>query len=70
MTHTYAVLDVSAACYAEIRRRLAAADYRHAFHGDVIDMHGIAIRVEQEEQDGGNDDTGTAGRDRGTRLDA
>lgn len=25
---------------------------------------------QQEEQDGGNDDTGTAGRDRGTRLDA
>lgn len=43
MTHTYAVLDVSRAAYDEIRRKLDAAGYQHAFDGDVIDMHGIAL---------------------------
>jgi hypothetical protein len=49
MTHTYAVLEVSQAAYAEIRALLDAAGYRHAFHADdlreVIDMHGIALAV-------------------------
>lgn len=48
MTHTYAVLEVSPGVYAEIRERLKAAGYQHAFHhdrdGEVIDMHGIALR--------------------------
>lgn len=48
MTHTYAILDVSPAVYAEIREKLRAAGYQHAFHhdreGEVIDMHGIALR--------------------------
>jgi hypothetical protein len=48
MTHTYAVLDVPRAVYAAIRALLAAASYEHAFHhqadGEVIDMHGIALR--------------------------
>lgn len=54
MTYTYAILDVSPACYAEIRQKLDAAGYQQAFHLDreegieleVIDMHGIAIRAE------------------------
>lgn len=50
MTHTYAVLEVSARTYAEVRARLEAAGYDHAFHKDdsaeVIDLHGIAIKRE------------------------
>lgn len=46
-THTYALLEVSPAVYAEIREKLQAAGYDHAFHRDgdrdVIDMHGIAL---------------------------
>lgn len=49
MTHTYAVLDVPRAVYAAVRALLDRADYGHAFHagkdGEVIDMHGIALRV-------------------------
>jgi hypothetical protein len=48
-THTYAVLVVSEATYAEIKARLEAAEYQHAFHDDVIDMHGIAIKAEDKE---------------------
>jgi NAD-dependent DNA ligase len=48
MTHTYAVLEVPSAVYAAVRALLARADYQHAFHangdGEVIDMHGIALR--------------------------
>lgn len=48
MTYTYAILDVPKAVYAAVRALLAAADYGHAFHkeddGEVIDMHGIALR--------------------------
>lgn len=50
-THTYAVLAVSPAAYAEIRAKLAAAGYEHTFHvedgEEVIDMHGIALGKEQ-----------------------
>jgi hypothetical protein len=50
MTHTYAVLEVSPAAYAEIREKLDAAGYDHAFDShsgaEVIDMHGIALRAE------------------------
>ncbi len=42
-THTYAVLEISRQAYAEIRAKLEAADYGHAFNGDTIDMHGIAL---------------------------
>lgn len=43
MTHTYAVLDISRVAYDEIRRKLEVAGYQHAFDGDIIDMHGIAL---------------------------
>jgi hypothetical protein len=47
VTHTYVVLDVSAAAYEEIKAKLAAAGYEDQFHEDdgkvLIDMHGIAI---------------------------
>lgn len=46
MSHTYAILEVSPAVYAEVRGKLEAAGYQHAFDRDVIDMHGIALRAE------------------------
>jgi hypothetical protein len=49
-TYTYALLDVSAAAYREIREKLEAAGYQHALHEDdgviVLDMHGVALRQE------------------------
>lgn len=53
MTHTYALLSVSSACYKEIRDLLAKSGYQHAFHrdaesGECIDMHGIALVVAEE----------------------
>lgn len=48
MTHTYAILEVPGAVYAAIRALLKAANYNHSFNtdkeGEVIDMHGIALR--------------------------
>lgn len=47
-TYTYAVLEISQAAYDEIAQKLRAAQYDHAFHhdeGEVIDMHGIALRA-------------------------
>jgi len=48
VTHTYAILDVPRAVYAAVRALLDRANYSHAFHadrdGEVIDMHGIALR--------------------------
>lgn len=50
MSHTYALLDLSPAAYAEVRSKLAAAGYQHAFDKsdgiEVIDMHGLAVRDE------------------------
>ncbi len=48
-THTYAVLELSPSAYSEIREKLAAAGYHHAFNGDVIDMHGIGVTTEAEQ---------------------
>lgn len=48
MTHTYAVLDVPRAVYAAVRALLDRANYQHTFvpgkDGEVIDLHGIALR--------------------------
>jgi hypothetical protein len=48
-TYTYAVLEVDAATYDDIKRRLLAAGYEHAIgndadHVETIDMHGIALQ--------------------------
>jgi hypothetical protein len=47
MIHTYAILNISREAYEEIKTKLEAADYGHAFHKQdgriVIDMHGIAL---------------------------
>jgi hypothetical protein len=53
-THTYAILEVSAAAYNEIRSLLAAGGYSDQFHKDkthdeVIDMHGIALAIKPDE---------------------
>ncbi len=47
MTRTYAILEISRKAYNEIKALLKAADYGHAFafNGDVIDMHGIALKA-------------------------
>ncbi len=52
MTHTYAILDVSPEMYAEVRAKLEAAEYTHAFLDDgedppheVLDLHGVALRA-------------------------
>ena len=45
MTYTYAILDVSRAAFDEIKAKLDAAGYQHMFHGDAIDMHGVALRA-------------------------
>lgn len=48
-THTFVVLEVSQPCYDEIAAKLRAAGYDHAFGTDGnIDMHGIALNVEEE----------------------
>lgn len=45
MTYTYAILEISVKAYNEIRAKLKAAGYDHAFEGpSVIDMHGIALK--------------------------
>lgn len=54
-TYTYAICEVSEATYQEIRAKLVAAGYDHAFHVDagveVIDMHGIALGLEKSATD-------------------
>ena len=42
-THTFVKLALSAEAYIEIRNKLAAAGYEHAFDGDCIDMQGLAV---------------------------
>ena len=47
-THTYVELELSPAAYDEIRAKLAAAGYDHAFMDDkTIDMHGLAVVREE-----------------------
>lgn len=47
-THTYAVLEISPEAYTEILKKLSAAGYDDQLHGDLIDMHGIALKSELE----------------------
>lgn len=46
MTHTFAVLGVSQAAYDEIKTKLEAAGYGHAFINQTINMHGIGLVAE------------------------
>lgn len=55
-THTYVILPLSPAAYREIRAKLREAGYDHAFQDmgtpdEVIDMHGIAVQREPDEDE-------------------
>jgi hypothetical protein len=59
-TRTYVILDLSAAAFDEIKAKLTAASYAHAFSQDaerglVIDMNGLAVAVEKDERPGLNE---------------
>jgi hypothetical protein len=48
-SHAHAILPISQAAYEGIRNALAKAGYGHQFrsdgdHGEVIDMHGLAVQ--------------------------
>jgi hypothetical protein len=45
-THTFSILPVSPGTFEEIRSKLKAAGYDHALFEDGIDMHGIAIKID------------------------
>ena len=50
--HTYALLPISRAAFAEIKAKLEAAGYQDQFHEDsrgevLIDMYGIALKDEE-----------------------
>lgn len=54
-THTYVILDVTAACFREIQGKLEASGYLHVFHKDadgqlVMDLSGIALRDEEGDE--------------------
>ena len=63
MSYTYAILEVSQAAYDEIRQKLEQAGYQHAFHresdGEVVDMHGIALRITDRVPNQGAPNEGT-----------
>lgn len=53
-THTYVVMELSEGAYEEIKQKMLAAGYGHVFHtdsqhGEVIDMHGIAVGLDKED---------------------
>lgn len=58
LTHTYALLEVSAEAYAEIAEKLLAVGYNHVFErsGDgiegrgAIDMHGLALVTKRDDR--------------------
>ena len=57
MTHTYAVMEVSKATFAEIEQKLREAKYFHAILPDTdpnptLDMHGIGLQVQNSGTDG------------------
>jgi hypothetical protein len=54
-THTFATLGLSNGAFNEIKSKLEAAGYGHAFIQQddelVIDMHGIGVKKESSEPD-------------------
>jgi hypothetical protein len=54
VTHTNAILEVSAAAHREIKEKLEAAGYQDQLHeknGQIlIDMHGIMLSKEEGQQ--------------------
>lgn len=61
-TYTFVTLDISKAAYDEIHQKLEAAQYQHTFtkdgQRDVIDMHGIALAIEDVEDTKADDFSG------------
>jgi len=53
MTYTYAILEVSRSAYLEILRLLKEAGHPGlpTKEQDVIDLHGLALRIRKEQQD-------------------
>lgn len=49
MTHTYVTLEISELAFKEIETKLKVAGYNHAFDGNIIDMHGLALIQETPE---------------------
>jgi hypothetical protein len=48
VSHTYVELPLSRAAFEEIKAKLKAAAYGHAFIDDqTIDMHGLAVVPEE-----------------------
>ena len=50
MSHTYATLPVSKSAYNEIMAKMEDAGYEENIEEGVIDMHGIALVVEETEE--------------------
>lgn len=54
MSHTYTILDVSPATYDEICAKLLRTGYGGQMYGEpegVMDMHGIALRRAEDEEE-------------------
>jgi hypothetical protein len=47
-TRTFVVLGISKTAYEEIAKKLRNAGYEHVFSNGVMDMHGLALKVEPE----------------------
>ena len=55
-THTVVILAVSQATYEEIKQKLLAAGYDHAFinnryEDEIMDMTGIGLTLDDEEEE-------------------
>lgn len=47
VTYSYALLPVSKRTYDEIEAKLKDAGYSHAIDREIIDMHGIALELDE-----------------------
>lgn len=50
-TYTFAVMEVSPVAYEEIKKKLEEAGYQHAIRDGLLDMHGIALGLEEKPGD-------------------
>lgn len=57
-THSYALVNVSASAYDEVKAILEQAGYQHAIdqQQNVIDMHGLALRLDPAKAPANADD--------------
>lgn len=53
-THTYVSMEISRACFEEIKQKFLGAGYTHAImparygEEETLDMHGIGLQVQEE----------------------